>query len=505
MLKSAIVLFICTIVSKILGFVRELVVAYKFGAGEITDAFVTTNRVPTILFSALSVAISINFIPVLVGITGGKKEQEKFASNLINMSVLLMSVGIVLILCFPDAVLMIFASGLKGKAYLYAVKMLRITAFSVVPIVLSQIFQSYMQTKDRFLSTGLTGIVCNIVVILFAFVTTEETYQLLSVGTLVSNLVMMIFMIMELKRTRFHYDFVLNIRDKNLKLLILLTLPLIVETLTSELNAIVDSNMASRLDSGTITSLSYANNLVKMANVMIATTIITIVFPKFSKYFAKKNMESLKKEFTYYGDILAMALIPLSIIMIVLSEPIINFLFLRGEFDQQAAVITKESMIWYAIGIFPLGMKAYVIRMFYAFKDTKTPTKYAVVSLGVNIVLNFLLIVPLRHIGLALSTSLASALSYMLLMKKLAPILHMNFLEQIVKRNFKIIFASTLSGGVIYLLYISFLRNCGELWVLLSMGILYIFVYMLVLYIMKYYLLSDILMMIRAKLINMKK
>lgn len=507
MLRSAAILFLCTILSKILGFLRELVVAYKFGAGSISDAFVTTNRVPTILFSALSVAIGINFIPVIMGISEPKK-QDKFASNLINVSLILMLAGIALMLCFPDVVLMIFASGLNQEAHSYAVVMLTITAFSIIPIVLSQIFQSYLQTKNRFASTGLTGVVCNVVVILFSLVASEDTYQLLSVGTLVSNLVMMVILIIELKFIGFRYSPVVNLKDDNLKLLVILTAPLVIETLTSELNAVVDTNMASRLASGTITSLSYANNLVKMAHVMIATTIITVVFPKFSKFFSERNLIELKKQFIYYGDVLSVALIPISVLMIVLAEPIVEFLFLRGSFDREAAVITGQSMIWYAIGIFPLGMKSYVIRMYYALKDTKTPTKYAVIALVINIILNFIFITPLKHIGLALSTSIASTISYLLLVWKLAPILSFNFFEQAVKRIIKILIASVVPGIVIYLLYSIFLNDLPSLMVLIVLGSLYAVLYGLILCAMRYYLVSDLLSIIKqglARLTNRKK
>ena len=507
MLKSAVILFLCTILSKILGFLRELVVAYKFGAGSISDAFVTTNRVPTILFSALSVAIGINFIPVIMGISESKK-QDKFASNLINVSIILMLAGIALMICFPDVILTIFAGGLNQEAHGYAVVMLTITAFSIIPIVLSQIFQSYLQTKNRFASTGLTGIVCNVVVILFTLVASENTYQLLSVGTLISNLVMMVILIIELRYTGFRYSPVVNLKDENIKLMVILTAPLVIETLTSELNAVVDSNMASRLASGTITSLSYANNLVKMAHVMIATTIITIVFPKFSKFFSQHNIAELKKQFVYYGDVLSVALTPISLLMIVLAEPIVEFLFLRGSFDQEAAVVTGQSMIWYAIGIFPLGMKSYVIRMYYALKDTKTPSKYAVIALAINIILNFVFITPLEHIGLALSTSIASTISYLLLVWKLAPILSFDFFEQSVKRIVKILFASVVPGIVICLLYNFFLNNLSSLTALILLGSLYCVLYGLLLCFMRYYLVSDLLCILKqsfVRLTNRKK
>lgn len=491
MIRSTLILFLCTILSKLLGFAREMVVAYKFGAGAITDAFVTTNSIPTVLFSALSVAIGINYIPVVSGIANKEERRNLFTSNIINLSLLIMLLGVVAILFFPRAVLFVFAGGLEGEAYNYAVNMLYITAFAIFPIVLSQILQSYLQVKNRFLSTGLTGIICNIVVIAFTLVSDERHYQLLSVGTVTSHMVMFLILAFEVRHTGYRHRFKVNVKDEYVRRLVLLTCPLMLETLLSEVGIIVDKNMASYLETGTITSLSYASNLVTMAYTMVVTSLLTTIFPRFSKYHAEEDDVGLKKDFIYYGDLLSIVIIPLGILMMALSTPIVELLFGRGAFDGDAVTTTGQCVFFYAMGVFAIGMKSYVIRTYYALQDTKTPTLYAAAALALAIVMKFVFVVPLRHMGLALSTSIANVVAYLLLSYKLSGKLGISWGKDILKKNLKIILMAGFSGIVVWGLYQELIGSINLLVLLILLVFIFCILYVGFLYLFKFYILKD--------------
>ena len=129
--KAAFVLMIGTIVSKALGLFRELSVAYKYGAGSISDAFILTNGIPNLIFSAFAIAISINFIPCYTQING-KENQDFFTSNLINLLTCVILAGCILVCFAPKLVLMLFGSGLSGETEAYATIMLRIVVFSSI-------------------------------------------------------------------------------------------------------------------------------------------------------------------------------------------------------------------------------------------------------------------------------------------------------------------------------------------------------------------------------------
>lgn len=497
MFGSTIMLFICSIFSKILGFVRELVVAYKYGAGPITDAFIITNNIPTIFFSALAMAIAINYVPIAVGID--KKEQDKFTSNLINISLVVLVLGIIVMLLAPNIVLNLFAAGMKAETREYALVMLNVTVFAAVPMVLSYIFQAYLQVRNYFLTTGISSVIINIVVIAFTQISTKESFYLLSIGTVLSNVVALGMLWINSRMRGYRHKWKLSVKDEHFKLLVVLTLPLLAETITSNINVLVDKNMASFLDTGTMTGLNYAGNLSNMAYAMVVTSIITVVFPRFSKFAADDKLSDLKREFTFFGDILIMILIPIGVFMCLMSGPIVDILFKRGAFDSTAAVITSQSLAFYAPGLFFAGMQTYVVRAFYALKDTKTPTMYAIFALGINIGLNFLFIGSLQHMGLALATTLARGVSYGLLLYKLRKKINMTMDEVGIFHALKVGGCAIVSCLVIMLLYKYQLVQLNKYVSFILSGVLFLLLYGFGLIVIKFQPLRDCIGLLRKR------
>ncbi|MBO4649750.1 MAG: murein biosynthesis integral membrane protein MurJ [Clostridiales bacterium] len=413
--KAATLLTIGTILSKVLGFVRELCVAYKFGTGPISDAFVLTNSIPTILFQAIATAININFIPFYHRIDT-QEGKNKFTSNITNICLVVLLAGCAVMNIFPGIILKIFATGLSAETEVYAIVMLRIVAFSIIPIVLADIFQAYLQANQLFWSTALYGVVTNVVVILFTLASTAEQYFMLSLGTVLSHIIglMPIFFAMK-KRTLFKYKKYMNFKDDQLKSLVLLTMPLIIENVASSMSLLVDRNLASFLEDGVISGLGYAGNIGNIASTMIATAIITATFPTFSKLLANGDKDQFSKSFEKYASVISYLLGPISIFMILNATPIVSFIFEHGSFDSTSTRIVSESMICYAVGVLPMGLQSYLIRGFYAMQDTKTPVKIKVFALICNIALNLASVHFLQHKGIALSTSISYLIAYFML------------------------------------------------------------------------------------------
>lgn len=412
--KSTALLMLGTILSKVLGFLRELVVAYQFGAGSISDAFLLTNGIPSMIFVSLATAISINYIPFFLRLED-KKKQNEFTANIINICFTIMVVGCLGVLVFPRTVLWVFASGLPETTEQYAITMLRIVVFSIIPIILSNILQAYSQANNNFKSTALFGIVVNIVMIGMTMISHESTYYLLSVGTVLANFVGMLIVAWEVRKSGFKYYPIFRIKDENIKAMVLLTLPLMLEDLASNMSLLVDRNLASYLQPGVISGLSYAGTLGNIASTMIASSIITATFPLYSRLIASHDMEQFAIKFKKYGQYLCYILAPISIFIFFKAKDIVIFIFERGAFDGAASEIVWESMACYAIGVLPMGIQSYLIRGFYALQNTKTPVKVKVFSLFCNIGLNLLLVGQWKHMGIAVSTSISYIIAYILL------------------------------------------------------------------------------------------
>lgn len=409
-----IILAVGTIVSKILGFIRELMVAYKFGAGSITDAFVLTNGIPSMVFVSIGTAIGINYIPYYQKLKT-KNEQDRFSSNLLNIVIVILLSGCLIVNVCPRFVLKIFATGLPGETERYAVVMLRIVMFSIVPIIVAHLFQAYSQANGQFITTAVYGIVTNIVIIITTFLSTEKNYWLLSVGTIIANTAGMIMVLLGVRKSGFQYFFVFEPLNQQIKKLVILTLPLIAEDLASSLSLLVDRNLASFLDSGTISGLSYAGTLGNIAGTMVSGSLTTATFPTFSKLLSDGDVDRFEESFQKYADVMLFLICPIGMVMIFHARDIVVFVFEHGVFDSQASRIVWESMICYGIGIIPLGMQTYLIRVFYALQNTKTPVKIKVFALMCNIMLNLAFVRKWRHIGIAMSTSISFMIAYILL------------------------------------------------------------------------------------------
>jgi putative peptidoglycan lipid II flippase len=192
-----------------------------------------------------------------------------------------------------------------------------------------------------------------------------------------------------------------------------------VEDIASSMSLLVDRNLASFLDKGTISGLGYAGTIGNIASTMIATAIMTASFPMFSKMLASGERDRFSLQFGKYAAAISYLLGPISVFMILNSNDIVTFIFEHGAFDKAATKIVSESMMCYAVGVLPMGLQSYLIRGFYAIQDTKTPVKIKVFALACNITLNLITVRYIKHMGIALSTSVSYGIAYFLLTRSL--------------------------------------------------------------------------------------
>ncbi len=475
-IKSASLLMAGTILSKALGFLRELIVAYKYGSGVISDSFILTNGVSDILFCAIAIAISVNFIPCYTRIEGADN-RDRFTSNLLDISVLVLLIGSIATFLFPKIVLVLFANGLNDAAKRVSITMLRIVIFSSIPIILTSLFQAYCQANGEFLTTAICGSVINSVIIVFILLSNSNSYYLLSVGTLVGNFFGMLIPLYGTRKKGFHYHPILSFRDDSIRSLILLTGPLLIENVASNLSLLVDRNLASYLDSGTITGLSYAGNIANIASTMIATAIMTATFPMFSKLIASGDQDQFSSQFRKYASVISFLLGPISVFMILNANDIITVIFEHGAFNSAATKIVSECMICYAIGVLPMGLQSYLIRGFYAMQDTKNPVKIKVFALMCNIILNLITVRFIQHIGIALSTSVSYIIAYFLLTRSLKKKHGVDSIREITKEGGLSLLLSIIPGVLINLLFNHLFSIKFLVLKLLAEGVLFVLSY----------------------------
>lgn len=448
MKKSIILLMTLTVLSKIVGFSKELVLTFFFGASYISDAYIISLTVPQTIFGFVGSSISTTFIPLYSTIRekNGVNDANKFTSNLINVLLIISTIIVALVVPFTEQIVQVFASGFKHNTLELAVNFTRISIFSIYFSGIIFVLSSYLQAKNRFVSTGLMTIPLNIITIFSIIIGAKYKLIYLAYGGIIAAFFQLLLVLVEIKNSNYKYKLFLDIRDNNLKRMLILSIPAILGSSIYQINVLVDRTLASSISEGGISVLSYSNRITALIFAVIVVPIATVIYPNLSKMIANKHFKEFKHIIRESLSIINLLIIPFIVGILFFSENIISLLYGRGEFDANAILMTSGALTCYAVGIIGVSTREIFYRSFYAMQDTKTPLINASISLIVNIILNFVLSKYMKLNGLALATSLSSILCSLLLIidlrKKIGPL----GMKQVSISFFKILFASLIMG-----------------------------------------------------------
>ena len=450
--RAALLLFVGTVFSKLLGFAREIIFAHRFGAGAVSDAFLLTKSIPGIFFSALSLAINMSFIPVYMSIEQ-QSERNRFVSNFLNICNLFALLIILLINFFPYQFLWFFASTLPEETRYYAIIMLRIVSVSILPMLAKCLFQAYSQANNSFFSTAILGGVTNILTIVTYVVATVDTFEILSLGVVVAEAIVMLMMFWNAKKAGFRYYPVLDWKDQNIASMTFLAIPLMIGQVAEDASLLVDRNLAAAIGTGVISALSYASLFAGAISGVVTNAVATAAFPTFSQFAAEGQTTRFQSVFYKYFSLLCYVLCPISVFMFLFSDELVMCIWAHGALHTSAAKMIWEAAACYAIGILPLGIENYFLRGFYAFRDTKTPTYIILFSLFCNISFSIWSAPFWGHIGISVATSSSYFIAVVLLGYMLVQKYELSFSRFVFMEIIPCLLVATLLGGSIYYLF----------------------------------------------------
>lgn len=506
--KSVIVIIMFTLGSKFLGFFREVLIASKFGSGIETDTFFVAMTSTALITGFLSNAISTTFIPVLseIELREGKEGKVEHANNMINIifviSILLVTVSWI----FAPVIVKLLAKGFQGEQFDLAIQLTRIGLPMILFGGIMGVFTGYLQSEQKFTSTAAVGFPFNFVYIVFLlFLSNKFGIKGLMVAAVIAVASQLIIQIPEARSSGYKYDFVFDLKDKYIKKVLLLIVPVLVGVAINDLNTIVDRTLASSLISGSISSLNYANMLNRLILGVFIAAITTVIFPLLSKESNNDNISGMKKIMGYGINLILIITVPAAIGLIVLATPIVEIAFQRGEFDAVATLMTSQALIFYSIGLVAMALNLLITRVYYSLQDTKTPMINGAISVGFNIVLNLILVRYMAHAGLALATSIATTIATILLLhglkKKIGSLGTKAYITTFLKTGL----ASGIMGLVVYFTYhglyrilgVSKLYNLISLLVAVGLGAI---VYVVLCYVFKVEEVRDVVGKVKDKL-----
>jgi len=421
--RAAGVVGMATMLSRVFGFIRDVIVARYFGAGLATDAFFVAFRIPNLLRRLFAEgSLTIAFVPVFTEYLKTRSRDEAFelarvAFTLLSAVLVVISIAGVLL---SPAIVTVMAPGFRATPDKYALTVLltRIMFPYIFFISLVALCMGILNSLRHFATPALSPVILNLCMIAAALFLRDffaEPILALAVGVMIGGLLQLAVQLPVLFRQGVVLRPDFRVRHEGVRRIGALMLPAAFGAAVYQINIFISTLLASFLPEGSVSFLYYADRIVELPLGIFGIAIGTAALPSFSEQVARGHYEEMKKTISFSLRLMLFITIPAMVGIIVLQEPIISVLFQRGEFDPRSAVLTAQALFWYTVGLWAFSTIRVVVAAFYALQDTKTPVRIAVVALIVNTVFSAALMFPMKHNGLAFATSIASAVNVLTL------------------------------------------------------------------------------------------
>ncbi|MFA5960643.1 MAG: murein biosynthesis integral membrane protein MurJ [Tatlockia sp.] len=415
LLRSTSLVSIMTLVSRMAGFVRDMVIAQLFGAGAGMDAFYVAFRIPNFMRRLFAEgAFSQAFVPVLAEYQQTRQVDDVrlFIARIAGqLGVVLSFVTVVGVLAAP-AIVFLFAPGFGESSMrtVLATEMLRVTFPFLMLVSLTAMAGAILNTYGYFGVPSFTPVILNLCMILAALYLSPHLpvpVTGLAYGVLLAGVLQFLFQLPFLYHRRLLVRPKLGFTDPGVQRVLKLMVPALFGVSIAQLNLMIDSIFASFLKVGSVTWLYYTDRLTDFPLGVFGVAIATVILPHLSRRHAEQSVEKFSNALDWGLRSLLLIGLPSGLGLALFSMPLIASCFTYGAFSAEDLLQTQKSLIALGSGVPAFMMVKVLASGFYARQDIKTPVKVGAISMVVNSILCALLIWPLAHAGLALASALA--------------------------------------------------------------------------------------------------
>ncbi len=410
LLRSTATVGAATIVSRVLGFLRDMVLARLFGASGDTDAFFLAFKIPNFMRRLFAEgSFSLAFVPVLseLAAAGDRRALKQFidhvAGTLLAVLLVITAVGV---LAAP-AVLAVFAPGwaLEGRPeFGLATDMLRITFPYILLISLTALAAGILNTFERFLVPALTPVLLNLALIAAALGLSqrlEVPVMALAWGVLAAGVIQLLFQWPALARLGLVPRPRWGWRHEGVRRVLRLMVPTLIGSSAAQVNLLFDSVIATFLVTGSVSWLYYSDRLLEFPLGVFGVALATVILPNLSRKHAERSAEAFSDTLDWALRLALVITLPAAAGLAALAEPIIATLFQYGRFEAEDVRMAGLSLVAYSFGL-PAFIAVKVLAPgYYARQDTATPVRYSLVAMGSNVVMNLLFVGGLLWLGFA--------------------------------------------------------------------------------------------------------
>jgi len=416
--SAAVILGAASLISRVLGLVRDRILAGTFGAGDELDIYYAAFRIPDLVYSLLVLgAISAGFIPVFIGYLKKNKEKSWYlANNLLNILALSLIVICSISIIFTPWLIKLIAPGFSSEKISLTVQLARIMFLSPFFLGLSAIFGGVLQSFRRFLIYSLSPIMYNLGII-FGVLFLVKPFGILGLayGVVLGAFLHMVIQIPTAYLCGFRWQPVFDFKFDGIKRVFKMMPPRIVSLALSQITLITMTALASLLTMGSIAVYTFANNIWSFPLGVFGISFSLAAFPELSKEAQKKNISGFIKIFSVTTKKILFLIIPSSILFIILRKQIVTIILGIGQFNAGDVIMTSQTLGYFSIGLFAEALVMLYLRGFFAFEDTKTPLIIGLLVTAVRLSIAWYLSSFMGVTGLALGFSIGSILYFVLL------------------------------------------------------------------------------------------
>ena len=428
LLKSSGIVGIMTLLSRVLGLIRDVVVANFFGASAGADAFFVAFKIPNFFRRLFAEgAFSQAFVPVFSEYKTQRSVSEvRQLANVVSGCLgFVLLVVTLLAMAGAPWLTALFAPGFidEPQKYALASEMLRITFPYLMLISMTAFAGSILNSYGYFAVPAFTPVLLNIVLIcaaIFLAPMFDQPVVGLAYGVLIAGALQMFFQLPFLLKMGLLPRPSLDYRHEGIRRISRLMLPALFGVSVSQINLLLDTILASFLETGSISWLYYSDRLAELPLGVFGIAIATVILPSLSKKHAGEASDAFSSTIDWALRVVILFGAPAALALIVLAEPLVTSLFFYGEMSERDVFMSAASLRAYALGLLAFMFIKVLATGYFSRQDMKTPVKIGIIAMTANMALNLMLIFPLQHVGLALATALSSWLNAYLLLRGLS-------------------------------------------------------------------------------------
>ena len=447
-----------TLISRILGFVRDILSASILGAGMVADCFFVALKLPNFFRRLFAEgAFSASFVPVFTATLtqGGKEEALSFAETAFSSLIVVLLILVGLMEIFAPGVIYILAGGFSDDEVKFqlAVMLTRITFPFLLFVSMVSLLGGILNALGKFSETAGTPIIlnlCMITALIFFSKQFETAAHALALAVSIAGFIQLLWLYLACRRVGYKIRIVMPRMTPKVKEMLIIMMPAALGAGVIQINLMLDMIIASHLPSGSISYLFYADRLNQLPIGVVGVALGTVLLPLLARNIAEGDEKQVSINQNRAIELGLFLTIPAAVAFMIVPYQLIHVLFERNAFTAYDSWQTA-----YALTAYAAGLPAYVLAKifspgYFARKDTRTPVKFALVALAVNMTLNLILMQYFAHVGLAMATAISAWLNVAMLSAGLVRRGHFSFDGNVLRRIFKYLLASIVMAGVVW-------------------------------------------------------